>query len=359
MKTFSIKFKVGSLELDAIVTVSDRHQKFKVEMVTGEPDPILLRRSVTGEWSIENAGARALSAEQFKELQQVIENELSKFYSSGKILVLTDFSESSFNAARYAASLTKQIGASVLTLYHSYDYVPVATTPFALIPPEQAHSEKESYVKLGKLKESLEQLVAEDTVIELISDCRTLISAVNTITEQQQIALLVMGMDGKGEIEKVITGSNTITIANECRIPLLVVPYQAKFNPIKNILFACDLKNVTKTVPVYPINVLVEAIKAQFSILFVNKTDEKTHSGAATELENLHQIWNEHDVKYYYTDHEKIENAIIDFADEHQMDLLITVPKEYGFFERIFHRSLTRNLAYRTHIPLLVFKEEI
>ncbi|HEY0175113.1 MAG TPA: universal stress protein, partial [Pedobacter sp.] len=71
------------------------------------------------------------------------------------------------------------------------------------------------------------------------------------------------------------------------------------------------------------------------------------------------QIWNEQQVKYLYTDHENIEEGILDFADEHAVDLLIAVPKEYNFLERIFHRSLTKNLAYRTHLPLLVFKENV
>jgi K+-sensing histidine kinase KdpD len=108
---------------------------------------------------------------------------------------------------------------------------------------------------------------------------------------------------------------------------------------------------------VYPINTLIQKLQARFSVLYVNKIEGQARPDAKTELKNLHEIWKESQVKYYYTEHENIEGGILDFADENTMDLLITVPKEYGFFERIFHRSLTRDLAYSTHIPLLVFKE--
>jgi len=53
METFSVKFRVGNLDLDAIVTEHDHHRKFKVELVTKEPEPILLTSSLKGEWSVD------------------------------------------------------------------------------------------------------------------------------------------------------------------------------------------------------------------------------------------------------------------------------------------------------------------
>jgi hypothetical protein len=53
-----------------------------------------------------------------------------------------------------------------------------------------------------------------------------------------------------------------------------------------------------------------------------------------------------------------LAKGVMDFADEHQMQMVIAVPKAYGFFENIFHTSLTRKLAYQMHLPLLLFKEE-
>lgn len=40
METFSVKFQSGNLDLNAIVTEYDHHQKFKVEMVTKVPEPL-------------------------------------------------------------------------------------------------------------------------------------------------------------------------------------------------------------------------------------------------------------------------------------------------------------------------------
>jgi hypothetical protein len=77
MKIFPIAFKIGCLDLDAIVTESDNDHRFKVEMVTGEPNPIVLRRSDEGTWTIENFGGRSISAEGYKSIQKEIEAKLA------------------------------------------------------------------------------------------------------------------------------------------------------------------------------------------------------------------------------------------------------------------------------------------
>lgn len=52
METFSIKFPAENLNLSAIVTEYNHPQKFKVEMVIKEPEPVLLTRPVEGEWTV-------------------------------------------------------------------------------------------------------------------------------------------------------------------------------------------------------------------------------------------------------------------------------------------------------------------
>ena len=78
MNTFSVKFKVRSLELDLIITASDHNEKFKVELITGEPNPIRLERSAEGKWTIINPGSRSLTDQEFISLQQMIDENLKK-----------------------------------------------------------------------------------------------------------------------------------------------------------------------------------------------------------------------------------------------------------------------------------------
>lgn len=77
MRTFPVRFRKASMELDVLVTSSDNCQKFKVEMVTGEPDPIVLNKA-NGKWTIEQAGSRLLPPEGYADLENAIDTYLKK-----------------------------------------------------------------------------------------------------------------------------------------------------------------------------------------------------------------------------------------------------------------------------------------
>ncbi|MEJ2884143.1 hypothetical protein [Pedobacter sp. GR22-6] len=76
MRIFPVHFKTGSLDLDAIVTSSEAADRFKVEMVTGEPNPIILKRSEDGSWLVENPGGRRLSPECYQNIGTAISEHL-------------------------------------------------------------------------------------------------------------------------------------------------------------------------------------------------------------------------------------------------------------------------------------------
>ncbi len=356
METFSVAFKTGNLELDAMVTAFDHLRRFKVEMVTEEYDPIILRRSAPGEWNIENRGQRTIQDTGFQELEKAIDLHLDQLFALKNILVLTDFSDSANNAARYATAFATRIKARNIIIYHSTS-VPLATDiPFEMSSFAE-RDQQETKTKLDRLKEDMSSLVSSEITISARSDERVLISAVNILAAQQQLGLVVMGITGKSNLKEILIGSNTTTIAKESGIPLLIVPARAQFEEVQRVVFACDMKKVSETTPVEAIKTLITALHAK--LLILNVSDEQDHSDPdmMKELTDLHRLWSDEQAEYHYTQNEDLVSGIMDFAINQKAQLVITVPKQYGFFEGLFHRSLTRRLAYHTHLPLLLFKE--
>ncbi|NQX41333.1 universal stress protein [Pedobacter steynii] len=343
METFSVKFKAGSLDLAAIVTAFDHHQQFKVEMITREPEPIRLKRSIEGNWTIIQRGSRNLSDIDFESLEQSIDARLVEIYGVKTMLVLLDFSESSLNAADYAAKLTHQLQTTKMILYHSYE---------SLVMPSNT-------IEMTALKKELSGLVAGRTEVEVRSDERSLISAVNTLVAQEDIGLVITGTTGKNQLEKVLIGSNTIRLVEESIAPVLIVPPGANFETIKKVVFACDLRQVSNTTPALAIKTFVNTIGAKLLVLNVDHHEESFSPESIGELIDLHELWDKEEPEYHYINHEDIATGIMEFAEQQGADLVITVPKVYGFFESMFHRSLTKKLAYHSRFPLLLFKADI
>ncbi len=356
METFSVGFRAGNLELSASVTEYDHHQKFKVEMLRDEPEPILLSRSLKGEWTVAQRGSRNFSNNDFQQLEDAIEAQLNEIHGVQHMLVLTDFSEEASNAARYAAALAHQLKTRKLIFYHSYESFMIPPVAFTPITRGANVSSKFSNEKLNELKNDLHDWLPESTEIDLRTDERNLIDAANTLIEEENIGLVVAGITGKSGLEKVLVGSSAINLAKTCGAPLLIVPPAAAFQPIKTVVFACDLKQVSKSTPTFAIKSFVRALDANLLILNVEHDRAHLPSGAIKEMSDLHRLWDDEQVEFHYTHHENKATGIMEFAGQQRAELLVVVPKEYGFFEHIFHHNMTEKLAYHSHLPLLLFR---
>lgn len=272
------------------------------------------------------------------------------------ILVATDFSENASHAAYYATALTLQIGISRLILYHSYDVAYQATDLPIPEPHEIQTIHKQSTEFLEYLKKDLESVATGDTIIEIHTDERPLSTGIEILCKEKDIRLIVMGTTGKSKMEKVLLGSNSFHIANECNIPLLLVPLESPVERIKRVVLATDLKNVAEISPVNLIKSFLHVLNAKLFILNVDNDCDQNNPETIKEQESLHQLWDSEDAEYHYTKHEDIAMGIMKFADEQQAQLVIAVPRKHGFFHSLFHRSLTEKLAYHSHIPLLFVK---
>ncbi|WP_214228218.1 universal stress protein [Pedobacter sp. B4-66] len=277
--------------------------------------------------------------------------------NAGTIVIFTDFSNAALNATNYAVALAGQLNASRLLICYS-EHVPttmeMSTQSIRLTEQEHQRCLKQ----LTTLQDELQSRFNKRMVIETSIDQRPLDEIVNSYNQDQPAGLVVMGIAGKNQLERTFIGSNTIRVARITAIPLLIVPEHTTFNVIEKVVFACDLKKVSQTTPALAIKRMVNKLGAKLSILNVDHNEERFNPDTIAEMTALHQLWDNEQPEYHYTDNEDIAKGVMDFADEHQMQMVIAVPKAYGFFENLFHSSLTRKLAYHIHLPLLLFKEE-
>lgn len=358
MKEFSVKFRTDILDLNARVIPNHRHGQFKVELAGQEAEPVILTQLINGDWEITERGTNDLSDQELKGLGHAIDLKIKEIYQIKNILVTTDFSDASINAAKYAAALSNQLRINNLVLYHSYAALDIPSTPYAPVPWQYDEHPEESLEKTRKIKKELENIISTHTIIEIYNDESPLIAAVDEMGVKLNIDLVITGTTGKSNLERILVGSNTLSLAKHCKMPLLMIPPQVTFRPVKQIVFACDLKNVSESTPIYAIKTFVHALGAKLLILNVDQDETHFNPDRIKEMTALHQLWDREEPEYHYIDDEDTAHGIVMFAEKYQADLIVTVPKVYGFFESIFHSSITKKLTYTTHLPLLLFKDD-
>ena len=60
---------------------------------------------------------------------------------------------------------------------------------------------------------------------------------------------------------------------------------------------------------------------------------------------------------YYFHENENLVEEINEFAADQKADIIAIVPHQYSFVEKLFHKSISKNLAFYTHVPLFVIPD--
>jgi nucleotide-binding universal stress UspA family protein len=268
------------------------------------------------------------------------------------IVVPVDFSASSANAARYAADMAKAIHAN-LHLIHVVQ-LPISVAEMAMT--ESLYAEMQEIAAQG-LKDLWEELVKRtDGKLHIFTHLEegALEYRLIEFCNLNPPFLVIMGNSGPS-LERVMTGSNVARVIHRLRYPLIVVPVDAVFHPIKKIVLACDLEDLAAGMPVPPsfLKELRDSFGSSFEVINICTAtqDHQNEAEAAFEFNSwkarLHEIYPE--VHFLRT--KKVEKGIDEYLQSHPADLLLVFPKKHGLLE--FHSSHSKKIALHSRVPVM------
>lgn len=271
------------------------------------------------------------------------------------ILVPTDFSKNADKALDYAVLLAKKYESRIILL-HAYSMTYISTdVPLQYQWEEMDSIKKAAEKKLTKLSEKIN--VIENVPCKTINVQGLAADLILDTIKSKKIGLVVMGAVGSSGIAGVLMGSITTKVVRLAECPVIAVPAKNKSVDIKNIVYATDfhssdidsLKQLAKLANVFNavINIVHiadgEYLKSDEKNRFENfilKVKQKINY-AAIESHLL-----------YSTD---IEKKLEQYIKKASADMLVVSTKHRNIIERLLEKSTTKQLVYRTKIPVLVF----
>lgn len=264
------------------------------------------------------------------------------------IIATTNFSEIATNAVHYAAKLA-QVTGSKLLLFNAFS-LSIHSSNSRISSDGLDQEINRSLWKLKTLSSELSNLFSIE--IEVHCAFSPLEEELSLLIESRQIELVVMGMAEKS-LEQELMGNSTTSVIKNINIPVLAVPEAAHFSNVKKILFALESTSLSTVTRFRWFTKIVLKLKSEIEFFSVDKKVAKLllqqKDADSTIDPNLT------DIKHLY---KKIKSS--DVIDEikleiknYNADLLVMVPKEYGFWDSILHISKTRTLAAGLEIPLL------
>ncbi|PWT99716.1 MAG: hypothetical protein C5B52_10160 [Bacteroidetes bacterium] len=270
-------------------------------------------------------------------------------------IVPIDFSETSVNAARFAVKLAADSGNVSLILYNSYEKIRSGSDGTPLFNDPDARK-KIAEVALESVKTEL--LTIEKVRIECVAEQGDFVDNIEAFIKHHGIEMVIMGITGSTPLEQIVIGSNTLNIIERNICPVLIIPPGSKYHGIKNVVFASDFKEVERTTPIQPIKSFLGLVRPTLHVAnvdhehYVELTED--YKKERNKLEGMLAPFKP---EFYFIRLYDFVETISQFAEDKNIDVIITVPRKHSFITGLFKTSNTKKLAYHSHVPILAIHE--
>jgi nucleotide-binding universal stress UspA family protein len=272
-----------------------------------------------------------------------------------KFIVPTDFSDTSRNAANFAAALAQDVPDCELILYHSFDIVVAGSDG----SPIDGDTESRMIIAMAALENLRDEIQGDMNIsIRCKAEEGAFLDSLEKLVVDENADIVIMGINGATRLEQVMIGSSTLGVINHTFCPVMIIPPNAVYRKIRTVVYASDMKNVMETTPIINLRKILETFNPK---LFVVNVDIEHYVEITEEYQQEKSRMNEllegFNPEYAFIRLYDFSEAINLFATDHDADLIITVPRKHSFLESLFTTSHTKKLAYHSHLPVLAIHE--
>ncbi|MGL1886838.1 MAG: universal stress protein [Reichenbachiella sp.] len=274
-----------------------------------------------------------------------------------KILVPMDFSKCAVNALRITKTLAVRLEASIemVTAIETPHPHPEVIGVDSVIQPlisEYTHQIDSSYKELIE-REQLELL-----------DCNTrkynssYQNAIYSTLEEGNIDLVISGTKTDHGIFEKLLGGKTADLISISKVPVLVIPENITALNIKKIGLSINFDEPIDLGKLEVVKALAITFEAKLNILFISKIDSPKFIYDDQKVK-LADYFN--GLEPEFTSLRKTKEAVSENLNQAiellNIDILFMLPKNKKFFDRLLNKSITKEMAMKSNIPLLTVHE--
>lgn len=270
-----------------------------------------------------------------------------------RILFPTDFSEVANNAFVHALELAKTLDGELIVL-HSFE-LPVVDNQFF---PENYMVIYESLelAQFDMFKDEIPKLrtIAEERNLDKIKLTHRLMDGdltfnIKKAIKEDKIDFVVMGTSGATGWESFFVGSNSGNVITDIDVPMLCIPHDVAFKKIKTIGFTTRFRPKDKKA-LKRVLKIAHKTNAEIKCLYVKTNESDVSNETVKEWEDE---FAQEPITFSVVISNDVKVTILDFILQKDIDMITMLTYKRGFFEGLFHSSLTKKAANEFSIPVL------
>jgi len=272
------------------------------------------------------------------------------------ILIPTDFSRNAWHAITYALLFFKD---ETCNFYLLHTYSPsFYRMDYMMGGPEvSAIPDVGVDISLMGLETTLSDVKKEFPNprhrFESLSSFNTLTDEVRELSRRKGIDLIVMGTKGASGAKQLFLGSNTVFVIRKAEVPVLAVPEDVPYHPVRTILFPSDYLSRYKPEELEPVLHIARMHQSRFILLHVTENSGLTDAQKDNKA-HLERCLEELDYETVEESGEMMPDAILKYTEEHPIDLLVMMNRRHSFLERLLVRQNVDQIGFHVKVPFLV-----
>lgn len=249
------------------------------------------------------------------------------------VIIPIDFSDTSYNAMKYALEFQKEFGFSITCMC--------------------TYNDKKPKKKIEKFK------IAFTSKFDLKLIKGDLFSSFNSYVKKNKTDLIIMGTKGAQGIKKLFKGSNASKLMLQTNIPILIIPEKSNYESLNKILWASDYKPMINAKGLELLKRIAISTNSTVRIAHVKTTDKKSDTNT-----RLEKRWEDNyfgrEVRHSF---KKIRRSSVSkgikFYLNHKGDnnLLVLVRRKYGFLDKLFRKNHAEEFAQSPTLPVMIIHE--
>ncbi|MDG1729760.1 MAG: universal stress protein [Algibacter sp.] len=274
------------------------------------------------------------------------------------ILLPTDFSKNSINAIYYALEFLKDQECQfyILNVQKASSFITddmMVVNSSTTIYKTLINAAKKSINNIITTIE--EEFENKKHTFHSIVDYDNFIDAINQVSKNNSIDLIIMGTKGASGLEKMLFGSNTVRVMQRCKAPVLAIPDRCKFKSIDTIAFATTNSKIFKPEEVKILHKIITFNEASLKILHLADQNHLAYE-AFDNLDFLDANFNNVNHEFIDTPSNEMFTIVHNYIQENNIDMLAIMNKKHSFLERLFTTHSVERFAFKIDIPLLVMQ---
>lgn len=275
-----------------------------------------------------------------------------------KILFPTDFSPASKNALNFATNWAKDFGADIKVI-HCYSLAFDPNQPVIVEPIEEHKAAVEerlhrfahtSYPNEGGNPPPPSINIETEAVLGFP------VEEVVRIAQDENFDLVIMSTIGEHGMLDKLFGSVSSAVSMKTQCPVLLVPDGISYKKFSNVLYAAHQDTLKPDIILQAAS-LTEHFKADMH--FVHVSEDNSTEALEIESHLFDTLFREKfpgiSINFAEIKGNTVMEGLLEYADSQHVDLLIFVSKHRNFWEKIIHKSATREMALHSKLPMLVF----